>query len=494
MGVPGYLAIYAYLLGWHQYDQLWQICYQTGLFLLPLLCLWIGVLSGPFLQHKALSAGVISIKTLLYRSIGMITVLAFAVVPTVHLDAKSIYFHKPCQDHMATDPYAGHTGTTYDQTIPSDLLQQEVVMPVFWYGVLALSNAINNAAMAGVDCQVIRVRQLQQHLDLSFIHDPLLLTELEDFNKACYFPAYAKYRQHDDPPSQRQIIDKDLSHYGKNDIRWPGSHVFMDVPGYYNVLRAQNPVPGFPFDPQRDQIQAQVQGHDQNGEPYCNTWWPVLREQLYNSINSDDRAHLFDMVKSMHLGAAEAVEDATLYALLIKHGSQSIAWIQNYLAHPYDSEADNRQGFGSLFGKVFSKQKMLFSSAVSYPSLIILLNVLPLLQALALMAVIIFLVIGMPLAQYHWRFCYQGALALFAITFLSYIWYLVSYVDQWILGALYQAPALDSSLSAWSKTMLFVGHYLSLGMSPAYQLVDLTIALFYILLPIAWFWALWQLA
>jgi hypothetical protein len=62
MGVTGYLALYTTLLGWEQYNNLWNIMVTTGLVYLPFFGIVVGSCLGPFTSMGAKDAAVIATR------------------------------------------------------------------------------------------------------------------------------------------------------------------------------------------------------------------------------------------------------------------------------------------------------------------------------------------------------------------------------------------------------------------------------------------------
>ena len=112
-----------------------------------------------------------------------------------------------------------------------------VNVPVWWYGVIALSSGLNHAIVEGLPT-VADMRTFEQQAHLATIADPRLRQEVSDFFSQCYIPARSKYQA--ERPNTA-AINGILTTYGVDDPDWMGSHVYRDTAGYYDTLRPSQP-------------------------------------------------------------------------------------------------------------------------------------------------------------------------------------------------------------------------------------------------------------
>ena len=283
MSVTGYLALYTTLLGWQQYNNLWDIVVGTGIIYLPFLGIIASTVIPPFLSSQADGAAHIALRRLFVTILSAFLVIAFAAVPLFPLDAKVLHFDPLCSPN-ARIATPGNTGTTFDNSFSVPV---GVKVPLLWYIVMAVSNGVTHAANAGLSCSPINYRQLHSELNLAQIQDPQLKADVAHFYRACYEPAYTNYMSGNLTPTQQEQINEQLKKYGQRDTTWLGSNVFLNVPGFYDSQKATKPVSGFPYNQTRDFEEGQV-GTPTWGEPDCKTWWfdnnHGLRERLVNAL------------------------------------------------------------------------------------------------------------------------------------------------------------------------------------------------------------------
>jgi len=269
MSVTGYLALYTTLIGWQQYQNLWLLMVGTGLVFIPFIGIVLKSFLEPFESQEPKSAAVIALRRLMIQIVGALLVIEFCCVPTVPLNPKVLHFEPACVDH-ATLATPGHTGTTYDNQFKA---ATDVKVPIIWYLVMAVANGFTHAATEGLTCSPINYRELQTQLNLTRITDPHVKKETIEFYNDCYVPAYSHYMSGHLTDTQKADIARYQRQYGKSDLGWIGSQAFLHTPGFYDANAAQQPIPGFLFDPTRDQFEGQVSNHSKWGEPTCRAWW-----------------------------------------------------------------------------------------------------------------------------------------------------------------------------------------------------------------------------
>lgn len=475
MGVQSYLSLYTLLLGWKEYDALWHILANLGFLALPFAFIAFRAFKEPFLSMGAKDVGVIGSRRFVLNLIAGLLVLLFAGVPTVYLDPSVLHFKPRCETTAQTAT-PGNTGTTYDNLLP---VPQNVKVPLFWYVVLAWSNGFTDAATDTLSCPVVNLRQLQSNLNLSTIQNPTLIAETKIFYNACYLPAYNKYIAQSKGPVQQQAIKESLKKYGQSDVSWIGSETFQTVSGFYNTLYASKPVKGFPYNATNpeDQIQGQV-GAQVWGAPSCIDWWQNvdhgLRHKLYNQLSKNFKSQLSKLKYTSE--NPELVQDAVIKSILEKSRS-------TYFINPgYSTEEDYKGGVDNFLAKWGAKGYTDVLAVEEYPKIHIIENALPVIQAVLLSAVVMMLALALPMSGYSFGFCITGAVFLFSITFCSFLWHWVTWLDQFLLHALYGVDSTDAHSSVWR----LVSNMAESAVSPEKVLVDITISIFYIFIPLVW--------
>jgi hypothetical protein len=214
MTVTSYLELYTTLLGWLQFENLWNVLSDTGLVFLPFLF----ILTEGFLNAPSAAAALrdAEIKVAL-----MLTAVVLAGQPAITLDPAVIEYRPLCTDESYTP---GDTDTRYDDAffVP----QTTVSVPIWWYGTLAIASGSTYAAVLGLDCTT-DFRKLAIELDKERVTDPQLLNEVGQFMKDCFVPARSTYYR--EQPDVEAILDQ----YGQDD---PETFSLAGISGYAGLL------------------------------------------------------------------------------------------------------------------------------------------------------------------------------------------------------------------------------------------------------------------
>ncbi len=428
MSVTGYLALYTTLIGWQQYQNLWALMVGTGLVFIPFIGIVLKCLLEPFESQEPKSAAVIALRRLMIQVIGALLVLEFCCVPTVPLDPKVLHFEPLCTAHprIATP---GNTDTTYDNqfTVPTG-----VSVPIIWYLVMAVSNGFTHAASEGIRCAPINYQTLQNQLNVSHINNPILKNEAVEFYNECYVPAYSKYMSGQLSQSQTAAIQRYQKKYGKNDLGWIGSAAFLNTPGFYDANSAREPIDGFAFDPSRDQFEGQVNHHSKWGQPSCAEWWTDPAHGLKTQLEKALPPSFLQEITS--LNQPGALKDIGIRKLITNSFDPGMSKTGD-IPRGYESLNDEN-GSGGLVDFI-SELGIASHQTMYYPKLYLLINALPIVQALLLLAIYALMAIMIPFSSYKGHFIVTGAAIIFAITFWSYLWHLVDYINNALIGALY---------------------------------------------------------
>ena len=467
MSVTGYLALYTTLIGWQQYQNLWNLMVGTGLVFIPFIGIVLTSFIEPFESQEPKSAAVIALRRLMIKTVGALLIIEFCCVPTVPLDPKVLHFEPVC---VANAPVAtpGHTGTTYDNKFE---VPTGVKVPIIWYLVMAVSNGFTHAANEGLRCSPINYQALQDQLNLSNITSPTLKKETVAFYNDCYIPAYSKYMSNDITTGQQTSITQAQATYGQDDLGWLGSHAFLMTSGFYDSFSAEEPIAGFPFNPTRDQFEGQVNNHSPWGKPSCKVWWT-------------------DPENGLQIRLQKALPSSFLTSIQHIGDSQDLAnlGIRSLIQHSFDpgmSEfSDIPRGYESLNDTNGSHWYTHLAGALGiashqftyYPKLYLLINALPVIQALLLLAIYALLALMVPFSSYRLHFIITGSAIIFAVTFWSYLWHLVNYIDNALIGALYPTDP-SKIIPSWHELLQSSGGGLD-G-----TLVHFIVGTLYIILP-----------
>lgn len=474
MGVQGYLSLYTILLGWQSYDALWSILTQLGFVILPFAFISIKSFMEPFLSMGAKDAGVMGARRFIINIMVALFVLLFAGAPWVHLDPTVLHYQPHCE-HTGKIATPGNTGTTYDSLLP---VPNDIKVPMVWYIVMAISNGITDEAEDAISCPTVNLRALQNELNLTSIKGVATKQEVKRFYQSCYLPSYNKFVSDNSSGKNITAIKSALGEYGDDDVSWVGSLTLQKVSGYYDSFSAQAPVVGFPFTSKgiSNQVNSQTQ-QPKWGAPTCYTWWNEpeigLKDRLFSQFSKNFKAQLaeFDADSNHNLAKNMAIR-----AMLSKSTGGG------FVSAGFYTEQANQSGTDNFLAKWASKGMTDYAAVEEYPKIQILKNALPVIQAVLLAAFCMMLSIALPLASYSIRFVVTAAIFMFSIIFCSFLWHWVSWFDQFLLEALYGA----GPMTGHSDPAKLIWNLAESAINPEKNLVDITISVFYIALPLIW--------
>ena len=446
IAVNSYPELFTTLLGWQQYQNLWSIVIKTGLAFMPFMFMIVRNTAEPFLSQEAKSAYVISLRRVEFGLVTMILVVMLACQPCMTIDPQVLHFKPVCQPGVDATP--GNSGTTYDEAFQN---MQPVKVPLWWYGVISLSSGFTASANVGLGC-VDNLREEQVQLQMSKIQSAPLRLETKEFVKACWLPSWRKYNEEN--PDIKSYVTK----YGEADPEWPGSHAFLEMPGYYDTFKAQNPIVGFPWEKPRDWVEGDT--HGQWGAPTCKDWWQKPSAGLYDSLKNQINPTLWEKIISKTEGTNAS---DTIIKNLISESETS--------GYQEDSSMVDQSG-GGITTPYIADMGLLWHSLSFYPKMYLLIQALPLVQAYLLMACYVFLAIALPASRYKLSTILSIGFIIFSIIFWSYLWSLAKYVDTAMIHAL--NPLGGFNLQQGS----------SKGGTEA--LTDMVAILMYVALPLFW--------
>lgn len=270
MSVDSTLELYTTLFGWLFYNSIWEVLVATGIVFLPFLGIIISTVIDTYKNEEPEEVGNTSLRILEIEFFVAFSVIALAAVPVLPFSATDLSFTpKALIGHPAqTTVTADDSNSRYGGSISFTDYPNTVNVPVFWYVVLNFSAGFNRAVMEDIPI-ALDLREYANELRDIRIDDPELRAELNDFYRDCYIEARSKYLA--ERPNSPQI-DTLMNTHGTTDTEWIGSHIFMNVPGFYDSIRSDSVREGFVWSQQRD-IEWQSNDYPTYGKPYCREWW-----------------------------------------------------------------------------------------------------------------------------------------------------------------------------------------------------------------------------
>jgi hypothetical protein len=417
IGVQSFPELYTMLMGWDLYDKMWTLLTQTGIAFLP----FIGIVLRNVTQSYSLphDAGQVALRSMEVNLIVTLLLILFAASPCIPLSAHALSYSPICGEDQGRTYHPGDTGTTYDKAfaVPTD----NVTVPIWWYMVISVSEGMTNAANNVVGC-VPNLRKMVTQVDMTQISDPEIKQELQDFETTCYMPARTQFNQDKQKNNTTNLdqIESDVSEYGVEDTEWLGSHGFSNV--YYQNLKASRPVPGFPYDASQD-INADINQKNPPafGTPSCQDWWNDseygLKNRLYQALP-----------KSFSDEFRNFLDDAKTHDDVIKR------IISNNI-NGFDNANKTIGDYG--YSHLVSSIGIWFHQMEEYPTLYAASQAAPIIQALLLLMIYVFLPFALVFSSYRASAIVTGGMLIFSVIFWGFIWHLVSWTDTALMQALY---------------------------------------------------------
>lgn len=397
MMTNSYLEYFLTLLAWVVNNGLWSVLTSTGLFALPLvfkvLGIWLKVREEGEDEGNKGSLAIVRIENALY---GAFVVILFCCVPLMEVSVSTLQFDtsrtKTCGTWTPVKPAeSGYSG------VVSSLDNQTAKIPLWWMLVHKLSKGVTQAAVAAA---------------------------LQDFTDDCYSRALYDWKAKDQGKTQDE---KTLQ-----DITWIGSATFMK--GEYHQIQSRTPRAGFPWDADRDDGYANVNG---NGYPTCYQWW------------NDANAGLLKLVKEqtdegMWLRARAAMK------LINKNSKEFEEAIVRRLVSPANLDVSGGRvyrGYGgnadmtvmNELARMGGVAGTSLASLGAFPAFDTMRQSLPMVQGLMLMAVYIMIPMVLMFSAYEFKTAITVTFVIFALNFLTFWWELARWIDSWMMEALYNS-------------------------------------------------------
>ena len=470
MGVDSYLELFTTLYGWTLYNNIWSVLTSTGLAFIPFIVILIRNFVAVTTSMEFNAGASASVRRMEIDIALALTVVVLAAQPALNLEASTLtYTPAPnLENPVPTTVDATNSGTTYGH--PSggfNAAPTSVRVPLWWYGVMALSSGMNHAVVAGFPASNER-REMERALRTVNIEDPALQREVNEFYTRCYVPARSKYLEQQPAEAAPHIAAR-----GEDDPDWIGSHVYRNVPGYYDTLHAEIPVPGIPVDLNRDtdRYWNDTSGSIAHGIPYCREWWTHpshgLRERL---IEDNSRTQRVRAWVSSQFTSVDAEERQDLLARRILERTPA-TYSPNMSAQRAQAQDPGIIGTAARMFHVGAASVGLvtFYNLVMEPTLTLILQALPFVQALTLMGIYALLPLVLVFGMYQPSILLLGAIGIFTVKFWAVLWHLTLWVDSNLWQSLYpdgvsflQSVSAEHGMKQILITMITAAMYVGL--------------------------------
>lgn len=480
MAVDSYLELFTTLFGWVFYNIVWDVLRDTGIVFLPFLGILIDNFTEParggdFGRSAGLSVRRMEIDVLLALFVVVLagqpsaltplnaSILSYTPPPTLTEPAPAVATVANSQSSFGNSGFTGAPGT--------------VEVPLWWYAVMALSAGFNHAVVEGIP-RPADLRTYAQRARLARIDDVLLRQEVADFFSECFVVARSRYqRTRPDDPAIAAL----LTTYGNDDPDWLGSHIYRQTSGYYEAIRPNKPIVGWPYDPGRDQevdpASSPVWGH-----PTCAQWWEStgtptgLRQRLIDAADASSGGLSAWVVALAPALASERQLDIVAKTVLnnsppvytnndfmLKNSSGDGFWAALFDRLKGGTAAGGILGFSGLF-------------AVTMAAVI---PALPMVQAVILLGIYGLLPMLVVLSRYSLTLLVLGAMLIFTVKFWTVLWYFALWVDQNLIASMY--PDISLFLEQFSLDNLATGEQ-----STKRLLLNMITTSLYLGLPLLW--------
>lgn len=465
MVVDGLFEMNTTYLGWHHYNNIWKLLTATGIAYLPFLALLFRNFIEPYQSLEPEDASIASVRRMEVDIALALTVVVLAAQPFILLTGGTLKYQPQCQENILS---AGQTGMTYDD----QFFLPDVSIPIWWYAVMAVSSGLSHAAVSTVwECNngepAPQGANIMASAALIRIDKPDLIQEMAQFSQDCFNPARADYREK----------HPDVSKYPRGDTEWPGSQAYLNL-GYYDTHQAQVPIPGWPYDPNRDVMYGNPPDprYDKKnmGRPYCKEWWTDpqrgLRKKIVDSLNEQG------LVAGVRAFQESKWPDAAFPNLendLIQRAWSNTAAQQQSVQAASDSTSlyglDLVQN-SNIAGTVLTMTGLLKEKFQFFPMMNAIKIALPMLQALILMGMYTLLPLILVSSTYHPKILLTGSIAVFTVKFWSYLWSFALSIENNLVASMYPNGTFWLSPSDNNKL----------------SILTMVIALLYIVLPLIW--------
>ena len=451
MVVDSPLALFTTLFGWQFYNAIWFTLLGTGIALLPFLGVLIEALVTDREDGQFVGSDPVGIyKRIEAKILVMLVVVAIGAQPSslTSIEPGTISFTSTptLLNQNPTAVTAAAPGNTFGDTNFADfsvLDQGGVRIPLWWFAVMTVSSGINASVLAGFP-ELESLRDVMRLMQASYISDPVLRSETSAFFTQCYLPAKSRFER-ENPEGADSA-----------DISWMGSRFFLEEfrvrdgagPIVYDLLRADRPIQGFPFNAARD-IEWLPEFAPEFGKPTCSEWWlgngaqgrEGVRAQLLAETNLVQDSLVDNVVTGVttlipgSLGQTE-IEDRIIQGVLTRDPpSITRASFGESTLEPGDGIL---QGFLRSFVQPGLTDFGVFAASGFFALVMdVITQVLPMVQPMLLMGIFAVLPFALVASRYSLSFLVIGAVAIFTINFWPVLWHMATWVDDNLMVAMY---------------------------------------------------------
>lgn len=436
IGVESYAELYTTILGWHQYNLLWDLLTDTGLVFVPFLGMLIRHVSEAIRSQTGVDASVTTLKRLEVDFLQMLIVILLAGQPLIDLKVSELKFIKLCtngfqggeQEFRVNDP---NDNSLYKQSTFIEKIEDAKV-PIWWFGVMSVSSGFTHAAKKSLPCLPYSKDAL--HGVRAALSDGVFKEQLRQFIEECYNPVknfVTNESKRLNPEDWNKAgFDALVEKHGTGNnfekkfqsIDWIGSPVYLEMTDsrfYRFILPSQT---------------RNIRKTGFGDPPSCADWWfgynvgqgkiigiPGIKTKIERSFNN------------LILTQSEYTKnnlDQTL-ALITREVVRRNFVLGDQLFPSLNNLTE--KSWKDTFWEWVAELGLRWNSLVVYPVTHAVQTASPIVLSLMLVSLYIMLPLGLVISSYSLEFLLAATVGLFTIKFLSYFFLVAYWLDQNLL-------------------------------------------------------------
>ncbi len=457
MYVASYLELHTTLLGWMLYNVVFSILWETGLLILPILWILVRNSAKALGEERAGSheTAVLHIK----GTVMAIGVLLACLMPSYEVSPSDVKYQPPGKvDGTVPDEIRGDIDpSTYQDHFGA--ATAPVKIPGWWVLLHNISSGITRALVDSLPAYS-DLREARTLMASRNIEDPALGAEYRDFHLGCYMPAKRNYevlRQQNTVPVAGDDAELD----------WPGSPYLISMQGGYAACGG-DPIfcsnAPMPLDIQRSKSLA-----DRVGGNTCGHWWESIRTRLLDYARLDQGT--FDRLTD-HFRLGLGIQNPREQENLLVRGM-----LENFQASETIAGTTGGQNILTWVGDAVGSAGLAVGWGVAELLLNVVKQVMPILAAMMLMFVTVFIPFALLFSGYRIEAVLNLSFVVFSLIFVQGILAVVAWFDHYLITSLFENEGL------WS----FIGRSDNLfADANKKMLINFILATLYLIGPLIW--------
>lgn len=459
VGVDSMLEMYTTVLAWQQYGVLWNLLNDTGLVFLPFLGMLFKNVLTPLQSQQARGAADVSLRRLEIDVLSALVVILLAGQPLINLRPQELAMPKLCNIGTSSTKFElvyedFDKETLYKKAAfigPSEVAK----VPVWWYGVMAISSGVTQAAKVSMPC-IGDMLASNYYLKVSHIKEPLR-SEIVEFVRQCYYPTINFIRIElesfgkEAVDGYNELLNEQAEEYKRrllNTKHWKPDAATATT--WSRTIMESVNSPMFNDDDFR-RLYADRTVQFKSGEagaPFtasCRDWWltglpdgrpsidkrlrdlfnvPEVFNSVIGSVSEDKTADISPDEKELLLDRFIAQQIQLNLNKKVRNLATTIAdFPDSQFKSELVSATTKSVGFVAAWLKKWAQ----------YPMTTVVTNAAPMAQAALVMTVYILLPLGLVISSYSIQFLIVGAIGVFSVKFLGYLIYIAHWLQNMIL-------------------------------------------------------------